>query len=187
MAIVYDVRSLRGYMDEAAHITPDHPVYLDAFLEDAIELDVDALADGEQCYVGSVLEHIEECGIHSGDSACCTPPFTLSDTLVDRVRDITRRLALSCKVKGLLNVQYAVKDEHVYVIELNPRASRTVPFSSKATGVPLAKYAARIMAGEKIADLDLPPEGRELGYYAVKEAVMPFGRFPGADVVLGRR
>ena len=185
MAIVYDVRSLRGYMDEAAHITPDHPVYLDAFLEDAIELDVDALADGEQCYVGSVLEHIEECGIHSGDSACCTPPFTLSDTLVDRVRDITRRLALSCKVKGLLNVQYAVKDEHVYVIELNPRASRTVPFSSKATGVPLAKYAARIMAGEKIADLDLPTEGRELGYYAVKEAVMPFGRFPGADVVLG--
>ena len=185
MAIVYDTKSLRTYMAEAAHITPDHPVYLDAFLEDAIELDVDALCDDEQCYVGSVLEHIEECGIHSGDSACCTPPFTLSDKLVARVREITRALALSCHVRGLLNVQYAVKDEQVYVIELNPRASRTVPFSSKATGVPLAKYAARIMAGEKIASLGLPPEGRDLGYYACKEAVMPFGRFPGADVVLG--
>ena len=185
MAIVYDTKSLRTYMAEAAHITPDHPVYLDSFLEDAIELDVDALCDDEQCYVGSVLEHIEECGIHSGDSACCTPPFTLSDALVARVREVTRALALHCHVKGLLNVQYAVKDEQVSVIELNPRASRTVPFSSKATGVPLAKYAARIMAGEKIADLGLPPEGRDLGYYACKEAVMPFGRFPGADVVLG--
>ena len=185
MAIVYDDRSLRTYMEQAAHITPDHPVYLDAFLEDAIELDVDALCDGEDCYVGAVLEHIEECGIHSGDSACCTPPFTLSDALVARVREVTRRLALACDVHGLLNVQYAVKDENIYVIELNPRASRTVPFSSKATGVPLAQCAARVMSGEKIAGLNLPPEDRELGYYAVKEAVMPFGRFPGADVVLG--
>ena len=185
MAIVYDVPSLRTYMEQAAHITPDHPVYLDAFLEDAIELDVDALCDDYECYVGSVLEHIEECGIHSGDSACCTPPFTLSDKIVARVREITRELALSCHVIGLLNVQYAVKDEQVYVIELNPRASRTVPFSSKATGVPLAQYAARIMSGERISDLGLPAEDRELGYYAVKEAVMPFGRFPGADVVLG--
>jgi carbamoyl-phosphate synthase large subunit len=185
MAIVYDDRSLRTYMDEAARITPDHPVYLDAFLEDAIELDVDALCDDRECYVGSVLEHIEECGIHSGDSACCTPPFSLSDTLVEEVRETTRKLALSCHVKGLLNVQYAIKDESVFVIELNPRASRTVPFSSKATGVPLAQCAARIMSGEMIPDLGLPPEGRELGYFAVKEAVMPFGRFPGADVILG--
>ena len=185
MAIVYDPRSLRTYMEEAAHVTPDHPVYLDSFLEDAIELDVDALCDGERCYVGAILEHIEECGIHSGDSACCTPPFSLSDAILGRVREITRQLALGCGVKGLLNVQYAVKDGQVSVIEMNPRASRTVPFSSKATGVPLAKCAALIMAGEKISGLDLPPEDRDLGYYACKEAVMPFGRFPGADVVLG--
>ncbi len=172
-------------MDEAAHVTPDHPVYLDSFLEDAVELDVDALADGEQCYVGAVLEHIEECGIHSGDSACCTPPFSLSDALVERVREITTQLALSTGVRGLMNVQYAVKDNMVSVIEMNPRASRTVPFSSKATGVPLAKYAALIMQGSKISELDLPDPARELGYYACKEAVMPFGRFPGADVVLG--
>ena len=185
MAIVYDSKSLRTYMDEAAHVTPDHPVYLDSFLEDAVELDVDALADGTECYVGAVLEHIEECGIHSGDSACCTPPFSLSDKLVERVCEITRQLALATGVRGLMNVQYAVKDNTVSVIEMNPRASRTVPFSSKATGVPLAKYAALIMQGAKIADLDLPASNRELGYYACKEAVMPFGRFPGADVVLG--
>ena len=185
MAIVYDPKSLRTYMDEAAHVTPDHPVYLDSFLEDAVELDVDALADGEQCYVGAVLEHIEECGIHSGDSACCTPPFSLSDALVERVREITTQLALSTGVRGLMNVQYAVKDNMVSVIEMNPRASRTVPFSSKATGVPLAKYAALIMQGSKISELNLPDPARDLGYYACKEAVMPFGRFPGADVVLG--
>ena len=185
MAIVYDDGDLQTYMADATKVSPDHPVYLDSFLEDAIELDVDALCDGDQCYVGSVLEHIEECGIHSGDSACCYPPFSLSDRIVARVRDITRRLALSCHIQGLLNVQYAVRDEQVFVIELNPRASRTVPFSSKATGVPLAKYAARIMAGERICDLGLPAEDRELGYYAVKEAVMPWSRFPGADVTLG--
>ena len=185
MGIVYDDEDLVSYMEEATKVSPDHPVYLDAFLEDAIELDVDALCDTEECYVGAVLEHIEECGIHSGDSACCFPPFSLSDRLVEKVRETTRRLALSCHIRGLLNVQYAVRDEQVFVIELNPRASRTVPFSSKATGVPLAKCAARIMSGEKICDLGLPPEGRDLGYYAVKEAVMPWSRFPGADVTLG--
>ncbi len=185
MGIVYDDEDLVSYMAEATKVSPDHPVYLDAFLEDAIELDVDALCDTEECYVGAVLEHIEECGIHSGDSACCFPPFSLSDRLVEKVRETTRRLALSCHIRGLLNVQYAVRDEQVFVIELNPRASRTVPFSSKATGVPLAKCAARIMSGEKICDLGLPPEGRDRGCYAVKEAVMPWSRFPGADVVLG--
>ncbi len=185
MAIVYDDNDLQTYMGEATKVSPDHPVYLDSFLEDAIELDVDALCDDDQCYVGSVLEHIEECGIHSGDSACCFPPFSLSDKIVAKIRETTRRLALSCHIKGLLNVQYAVRDEQVFVIELNPRASRTVPFSSKASGVPLAKYAARIMAGERICDLGLPAEDRELGYYAVKEAVMPWSRFPGADVTLG--
>ena len=185
MGIVYDDGDLVSYMEEATKVSPDHPVYLDAFLEDAIELDVDALCDEQECYVGAVLEHIEECGIHSGDSACCFPPFSLSDRLVEKVRETTRRLALSCHIRGLLNVQYAVRDEQVFVIELNPRASRTVPFSSKATGVPLAKCAARIMSGEKICDLGLPPEGRDRGCYAVKEAVMPWSRFPGADVVLG--
>ncbi|WP_248922413.1 carbamoyl-phosphate synthase large subunit [Olsenella intestinalis] len=185
MAIVYNDADLRRYMAEATQVSPDHPVYLDAFLEDAIELDVDALCDGDACYVGSVLEHIEECGIHSGDSACCFPPFSLSDAIVERVRETTRRLALAVRIQGLLNVQYAVKDEQVYVIELNPRASRTVPFSSKATGVSLARAAAQIMAGEKIAGLGLPDEARDCGYYAVKEAVMPWSRFPGADSVLG--
>ena len=185
MAIVYNDDDLLTYMAEAALVSPDHPVYLDAFLEDAVELDVDALADGEGCYVGAVLEHIEECGIHSGDSACCYPPFSLSDALVERVCGITRRLAAEVGIRGLLNVQLAVRDEQVFVIELNPRASRTVPFSSKATGVPLAAYAARIMAGEKLADLDLPEELAETGRFCVKEAVMPWSRFPGADVHLG--
>ncbi len=185
MGIVYNDEDLVTYMGEATKVSPDHPVYLDAFLEDAIELDVDALCDTEECYVGAVLEHIEECGIHSGDSACCFPPFSLSDSIVAKIREITRKLALSCNIRGLLNVQYAVRDEQVFVIELNPRASRTVPFSSKATGVSLAKYAVRVMSGEMIADLGLPPEDAERGYYAVKEAVMPWSRFPGADVTLG--
>ena len=135
--------------------------------------------------MGAVLEHIEECGIHSGDSACCYPPFSLSDAMVERIRQTTRKLARSCEIRGLLNVQYAVKDEQLYVIELNPRASRTVPFSSKASGVALAKHAARIMAGERIHDLVLPPETREPRHFAVKEAVMPWARFPGSDVRLG--
>jgi carbamoyl-phosphate synthase large subunit len=185
MAIVYGPDELASYMTEAARVTPDHPVYLDAFLEDAVELDVDALCDGTSCYVGAVLEHIEECGIHSGDSACCYPPFSLSDALVERVCDITCELALACGIRGLLNVQYAIKDEQVFVIELNPRASRTVPFSSKASGVPLAKFAARVMAGEALDDILLPPEGCETGLFAVKEAVMPWARFPGSDVRLG--
>ena len=185
MAIVYGLDELATYMAEAARVTPDHPVYLDAFLEDAIELDVDALCDGTTCYVGAVLEHIEECGIHSGDSACCYPPFSLSDALEEKVRATTHALALACGIRGLLNVQFAVKDEQVFVIELNPRASRTVPFSSKASGVPLAKLAARVMAGEALADLPLPPEVRETSYFAVKEAVMPWSRFPGSDVRLG--
>ena len=185
MAIVYDDEDLVTYMGEATRVSPDHPVYLDAFLEDAIELDVDALCDTEECYVGAVLEHIEECGIHSGDSACCYPPFSLSDRIVGKIRATTRRLALECGIRGLLNVQYAVRDSQVFVIELNPRASRTVPFSSKATGVPLAKAAARIMSGETIADLGLPPEDADRGIFAVKEAVMPWSRFPGAAVVLG--
>ena len=185
MAIVYDAKQLRRYMGEAAKISPDHPVYLDKFLESAVEIDLDCVCDGDDVYIGGVLEHIEEAGIHSGDSACCIPPFSLSESLVAKLRDIAWRLALSIGVRGLLNVQFAIKDQVAYVIEANPRASRTVPFVSKATGVPLAKIAARVMAGEQLADMNLKPDTLELGYCAVKEAVMPFGRFPGADVVLG--
>lgn len=185
MVIAYDAKYLERYMAEAARITPDHPVYLDRFLEGAIECDVDALCDGEQVYIGGVLEHIEEAGVHSGDSACCIPPFTLSEAQVSQLRSITRRLAKRLGVVGLINIQFAIKDMVVYVIEANPRASRTVPFVSKATGVPLAKLAARIMAGEKIADFDLPDDERRQAHFCVKEAVMPFGRFPGTDVILG--
>ena len=185
MAIVYDNDQLDKYMAEAAKISPDHPVYLDRFLESAVEVDLDALCDGESVYVGGILEHIEMAGIHSGDSACCTPPFSLSFKLQDQLRDIARRLAMRLGVVGLLNIQFAIKDQVIYVIEANPRASRTVPFVSKASGVPLAKVAARIMAGEKLADLGMPADDRDYDYFCVKEAVMPFGRFPGSDVVLG--
>ncbi|MGN0073495.1 MAG: carbamoyl-phosphate synthase large subunit [Coriobacteriales bacterium] len=184
MVIAYDEEYLRKYMAEAARITPDHPVYLDAFLESATECDVDALCDGTEVYIGGILEHIEEAGIHSGDSACCTPPFSLTQGVVDKIRECTKRLALAVGTQGLVNIQYGVKDGKVYIIEVNPRASRTVPFVSKATGVPLAKCAAHIMAGKTIASLELPPDDRELGHYAVKEAVMPFNRFPGASITL---
>ena len=187
MVIAYDERYLVKHLTEAARVTPDHPVYLDSFLESATECDVDALCDGTDVYIGAILEHIEEAGIHSGDSACCTPPFSFSDEVLDTLRAHTRKLALAVGTQGLVNIQYAVKDGRVYVIEVNPRASRTVPFVSKATGVPLAKCAARIMAGESIASLGLPDtdDGLSIGHFACKEAVMPFGRFPGADVVLG--
>ena len=185
MVICYDAKHLKGYMETATRVSKDHPIYLDSFLDEAVELDVDALADGEQCYVGSVLEQIEEAGIHSGDSACCMPPYSLADSMIAEIRETTHKLALACHVVGALNVQYAVHNGQLYVIELNPRASRTVPFSSKATGVPLARMAANIMAGDKIADLDLPAEDRTFDYFACKEAVLPFDRFPGADMTLG--
>jgi len=185
MVIAYNEDYLERYMTEAASVSPEHPVLLDRFLEGAIEVDVDAACDIESVYVGGVMEHIEEAGIHSGDSACCIPPFSLGEDTVELIVEHTRALALELGVCGLINVQFAVKDQSVYVLEVNPRASRTVPFVSKATGVALAKVAARVMAGERLAEMGLPPEGRELGRYCVKEAVMPFGRFPGADSVLG--
>ena len=185
MVIAYDAQYLQKHLREAARVTPDHPVYLDSFLESATECDVDALCDGEDVYIGAILEHIEEAGIHSGDSACCTPPFSFSDKIIATLTDYTRRLALAVGTRGLVNIQYGVKDGKVYVIEVNPRASRTVPFVSKATGVPLAKCAARIMAGDSIASLGLPEDNGGIGHFACKEAVMPFGRFPGADTILG--
>ena len=185
MMIAYDAEHLREYMAEAARVSPDHPIYLDRFLEGAYESDVDALCDGEYVYIGGILEHIEEAGIHSGDSATCIPPFSFSESLKAKLRETTRRIALALGVHGLVNVQFAIKGETVYVIEANPRASRTVPFISKATGVPLARYAARIMAGESLGDLGLAGEYREPEYFCMKEAVMPWGRFPGAEVILG--
>ncbi|WP_454196757.1 carbamoyl-phosphate synthase large subunit [Nocardia sp. Marseille-Q1738] len=190
MEIVYDEKSLEGYISRATALSPEHPVLVDRFLEDAIEIDVDALCDGEEVYLGGVMEHIEEAGIHSGDSACALPPITLGRSDIEAVRRSTVALAKGIGVKGLLNVQYALKDDVLYVLEANPRASRTVPFVSKATAVPLAKAAARIMLGATIAELRkegmLPSEG-DGGHVAldapvaVKEAVLPFHRFRRAD------
>ena len=185
MVIAYNEEYMLRYVEQAAEVSPDHPVLLDRFLEGAVEVDVDAVCDGETVYIGGVMEHIEEAGIHSGDSACCIPPFSLGESTVARIREHARALALELEVRGLMNVQFAVKDEQVYVLEVNPRASRTVPYVSKAKAVPLAKVAARVMAGERLAEMGLPAEVRELGRYCVKEAVMPFGRFPGTDSVLG--
>ena len=192
MEIVYEESSLERYMTTAADVSPAHPVLVDKFLERAIEVDCDAIYDGGELYVGGVLEHIEEAGIHSGDSACALPPFTLGDDQINRVIDGTRAIAQGLGVRGLINIQFAVKGEHVYVLEANPRASRTVPFVSKVTGVPLAKVAARVMAGETLQSIridGLLPRtsvGHDrLRHVAVKEAVMPFERFPGVDTVLG--
>ena len=185
MGIVYDEEGLARYVAEAATVSPNHPVYLDKFLEGAVECDLDALSDGEAVYIGGILEHIEMAGIHSGDSACCLPPFSLSAGVQAEMAAIARKIALALGVRGLVNIQFAVKDGVVYVIEANPRASRTVPFISKATGVPLAKLAARVMAGERLGALGLPEAFARPGRCFVKEAVMPFGRFPGADALLG--
>jgi len=185
MVIAYNEQYLEKYMAEAVSISPEHPVLLDRFLEGAVEVDVDAVCDGETVYIGGVMEHIEEAGIHSGDSACSIPPYTLTEDIVEQIRAHTRALAMRLGVRGLMNVQFAVKDQRVYVLEVNPRASRTVPFVSKATGVPLAKVAALVMAGQMLAEMDLPRDDREPKRFCVKEAVMPFGRFPGADSVLG--
>jgi carbamoyl-phosphate synthase large subunit len=192
MEIVYEESSLESYMRSAAEVSPRHPVLVDRFLEGAIEVDCDAVFDGDELYVGGVLEHIEEAGIHSGDSACTLPPFTLGDDEVAEVIAHTRALAEALEVRGLINIQFAVRDGRVFVLEANPRASRTVPFTSKATGVPIAKVAARVIAGSSLAELEaeglLPSRrvGHEgLHHVAVKEAVMPFERFPGVDTVLG--
>jgi carbamoyl-phosphate synthase large subunit len=159
-------------------------VLLDKFLEGALEIDVDAIADGETVLVGAVMEHIEEAGIHSGDSTCVIPPFTLGEETLQNIRDITARLARALDVKGLLNIQFAVRNDQVYVLEVNPRASRTVPFVSKAVGLPLARLAARVMAGERLSDL-APPVPPEAMLVSVKKPVLPFSRFPGEDAVLG--
>jgi carbamoyl-phosphate synthase large subunit len=184
MEIVYDEPGLRDFFDRAAAVSHDRPVLIDRFLEDAFEADVDALCDGETVVIGGVMQHIEEAGIHSGDSACVLPPYKLNDTQIEQMREQTRRFALGLGVVGLINVQYAVFEGTVYVIEVNPRASRTVPFVSKATGVPLARIAARLMVGERLASFGLPDE-IPVGGVAVKESVFPFNKLPEVDPLLG--
>ncbi|MFH1305652.1 MAG: carbamoyl-phosphate synthase large subunit, partial [Candidatus Omnitrophota bacterium] len=185
MRIVYNRETLEEFMGEAFDVSPGHPILLDKFLQNAIEVDVDALCDGEDVVIGGIMEHIEEAGIHSGDSACVLPPHTIPDKVVDKIRKQTKELAVALDIKGLMNIQYAVKDGDVFVLEVNPRASRTIPFVSKATGVSMAKIAAMIMAGRKIKDIGLKDPMKGLSYTSVKESVLPFSRFSGVDIILG--
>ena len=184
MVIVYDDQELRSYMRSAVEASPERPVLVDRFLEDATEIDVDVISDGETSVVGAIMEHIEQAGIHSGDSACVIPPFSISDQIKEEIRTASKALAKKLQVKGLMNIQFAVKDEELFVIEVNPRASRTVPFVSKTIGVPLAKLAAKVMVGETLKDLGFTKEIIP-DHYSVKEAVFPFVKFPGIDIVLG--
>jgi carbamoyl-phosphate synthase large subunit len=185
MAIVFDMATLDRYMADAVDVSHERPVLIDRFLEDAFEFDVDCVADAEGAVViGGIMEHIEEAGIHSGDSSCVVPPFMVAERHLGTIREYTRRIARALKVLGLMNVQYAIKDDTVYVLEVNPRASRTVPYLSKATGVPLAKVAARVMAGRTLAELGLSDDLDVAGVF-VKTPVFPFVRFPGVDTILG--
>ncbi len=184
MEIVYDEVSLINYMERAVKASPEHPILVDKYLEDAIEVDVDAISDGTEVVIGGVMQHIEEAGVHSGDSACSIPPYSLHPDIVDEIKRQAQALAKDLNVVGLMNVQFAVKDKDIYILEVNPRASRTIPYVSKATGVPLAKFAAKTMLGKTLKDLGFDKE-REIKHVAVKEAVFPFDRFPGVDVILG--
>jgi carbamoyl-phosphate synthase large subunit len=184
MEIVYDLKDLERYLKEAVKVSNDSPVLLDRFLDDAVEVDVDAICDGEQVLIGGIMEHIEQAGVHSGDSACSLPPYSLSAEIQDVMREQVRQMALELEVRGLMNTQFAIKDNEVYIIEVNPRAARTVPFVSKATGMPLAKIAARVMAGTSLREQGIekeiiPP------FYSVKEVVLPFAKFQGVDPLLG--
>ena len=184
MEVVNDLNGLKRYIQEAVNVSGDTPVLIDSYLRGAIEVDVDALCDREgNVVVAGIMQHFEEAGVHSGDSACCLPPHTLSENVQAQIREQTAAMGRELQVQGLMNVQYAIKDDEIYVIEVNPRASRTVPFVAKATGVPVAKIAARLMAGELLRNFDITPKIK--GQFAVKEAVFPFDRFPGVDTVLG--
>ena len=184
MEVVYDEKSLKACVERAIEVSGEHPILIDKFLDDATELDVDAICDGKTVVIGGIMEHIEEAGIHSGDSACFLPPVSLSKKVIEEVIRQTKLLALELKVKGLINIQFAIKNEQIYILEVNPRASRTIPFVSKAIGVPLAKLAAKVMTGLSLEDLKFTKEVQR-NYYSVKEAVFPFLKFPGCDVLLG--
>ena len=183
MEIIYSQSDLKKYIDEAVKVSGSNPVLIDKFLNDATEIDVDAISDGSETFVAGIMEHIEEAGIHSGDSACSLPPYTLGKEIIKKIEEQTKQLAIALKVVGLINIQFAIKGSDIYVLEVNPRASRTVPFVSKATGLPIAKIASRIMAGEKLSDFNLKRKNQNT--FAVKEAVFPFNRFPEVDVLLG--
>jgi carbamoyl-phosphate synthase large subunit len=183
MAIVYDDESLDDYVRTAVGFTPDRPVLIDKFLERAAEFDVDALADETTCVIAAIQEHIEEAGIHSGDSSCVLPPVRIDPEHIETMRHYTRLLATALSVRGLMNIQFAIKEHRVYVLEVNPRASRTVPFVSKATGVPIARIAALVMAGQSLADFDLP-ENLTVNRFFIKSPVFPFAKFPGVDPIL---
>ena len=184
MEIVYDERELVVYMREAVRVSPEHPILIDDFLQNAVEIDVDAVSDGQDVLIGAIMEHIEEAGIHSGDSACIIPPQTIPPAVQDTVRDYVKKIALALEVKGLLNIQMAYKDGIVYVLEANPRSSRTIPFVSKTVGIPLAKIAASVMAGKTLAELGYTHEPA-VPYVSVKEVLLPFEKLPGADTLLG--
>ncbi|MEM8572734.1 MAG: carbamoyl-phosphate synthase large subunit, partial [Pseudomonadota bacterium] len=183
MEIVRDDAHLQRYITEAVDVSGENPVLLDGYLSGAVEVDVDAISDGTRVHVAGVMEHIEEAGVHSGDSACALPPYSLDAAIIDELKEQTAQLALSLNVVGLLNVQFAIQDGDIYVLEVNPRASRTVPFVAKAVGSPIAGIAARVMAGEPLDNFDAKPA--ETPHIAVKEAVLPFSRFPGVDTILG--
>ena len=186
MNIVYSEESLTDFINMAWLVSPDKPILVDKFLEDAIEVDVDAIYDGDEIFIGGIMEHIEEAGIHSGDSACVIPPFTLKKKVIDDIKEYTLKIAKALNVIGLMNIQFAIKNSTVYVLEANPRASRTVPFVSKSIKVPLAKIAARVMTGKKLKDIDFKrADCLKLDYFSIKEAVLPFNRFPGFDTILG--
>ena len=183
MEIVHDTTELETYMKEAVRVSQHHPVLIDSYLRNAIELDVDAVCDGEEVLIGGIMEHIEQAGIHSGDSACVIPTQSLSSEILETVREYTRKIALGLGVVGLVNIQMAVKDNVVYILEANPRASRTVPFVSKATGLPIAKIAAKVMIGKKLRDLGF--HEKKINHVAVKEVLLPFNKLAGVDTMLG--
>jgi len=184
MRVVFDECELEEYMTHAVDVSPEHPVLIDKFLEGAIEIDVDAVCDGEEVFIGGIMEHIEEAGVHSGDSACSLPPYSIKEEVIEKIKSQTQALALELNVLGIINIQFAVKDDLVYVLEVNPRGSRTIPFVSKAVGIPLAKIASKVIAGRKLKELNIDGK-KQIKHIAVKEAVFPFVRFHGTDTILG--
>jgi len=184
MRVVFDEGELEEYMTHAVDVSPEHPVLIDRFLEGAIEIDVDAVCDGEEVFIGGIMEHIEEAGVHSGDSACSLPPYSIKEEVIEKIKSQTQALALELNVLGIINIQFAVKDDLVYVLEVNPRGSRTIPFVSKAVGIPLAKIASKVIAGRKLKELNIDGK-KQIKHIAVKEAVFPFVRFHGTDTILG--
>ena len=183
MEIVYEKDQLKELVEQAFKAGENNPILIDKFINNAMEVDVDAISDGKEVFVAGIMQHIEEAGIHSGDSACCLPPIAIKKELIEEINNQTKKLALALKVKGFMNIQYAIKNDEIFIIEVNPRASRTVPFVSKAKGIPLAKIASRVMTGDKLKKFNLKNMNKNM--YAVKEAVFPFNKFPNVDVLLG--